>query len=260
MHRLWRWLIARHFTAGIPAALYRRVQTHLQDCPDCRTQFDRHLDWESLLPDAEQRVGARLVRQAEAQARAKAEASTQRQPIWAWGLASAAAAALLLIVVMPGEAPPEYQARGAQQLGQSSLRVLARPPGAAAFEPLRGPVPAGSELGFRVDNPEGHRQLLLLLRDATGELHNLYPAHSGGEPLALDGLAPGAALPEVFRPELPAGSVDLLALFTSQTVDLAELERLFADPDLETVARALSHRGRLQLKHFRVVVEDGGRR
>jgi len=253
MHALYRWLIARHFTATVPAAVYRSIHTHLDDCADCREHFARHLEWEALLPDASDRIGARMLRQAEAQA----SAEQSRRAVWGLSLATAAAAAAVLLFTFRQAEPTGLQARG--PAAQTRLEMEVRLPGAERFAASTTAFQPGSSLGFRLDNAAGHGFLVLVLLDSQGEVHLLYPAENGAMGRPLAGHPPGALLPDAFSPDLPAGPFHAVALLTATALSVDEVEQLLTKQPLEAARQQLERRGYAIVLQGRAAGrEDGG--
>jgi hypothetical protein len=256
MHALWRWLIALHFDNALPPWLVRGLLGHVETCAGCRAVLHRHLEWEALLPDADARVGRRLARQALAlHAR-----PTAPSPLWLGGLGLAASTAVVALWVALRPLPAEWQARGRDDVDSDRLQVLVKAPGGAAFAEAGAELRPGSELAFRVQTGPAQRWLLLFLVDSAGVVHNLYPARSDGQALRLDGLAPGAALPDAFAPVLPAGPVDVVALLAPEPVPASLVEKAIAEAGVPALARGLGALGQVQIQRLQVVGDDGGGR
>lgn len=251
MHRLVRWLIERHFIAGppfaggLPAPLFRAVRRHVDRCAGCREHYSRHIDWERLLPDAESRAGARLLREALALA-PRQIAAEQRGWLWGGSLAAVAAAALVVVLLRPAAEPPSLQPRGGEQPAASRLELLLRGGPAGPWLAVDRPVAADSELAFRLDNAERYPWLSLFIVDSSRQVHLLYPARAGEQPLAIGDWPAGALLPDAFSPELAPGAFTAVAIFSRQPIDLTAVERMISDRGLAAALAQWADRGRVQ--------------
>lgn len=257
MHGLARWLIKLHFTAapasgGLPGPLFRGVRRHVDRCAACREVYARHIDWERLLPDAAERTGARLLREALART---PEKKTAEQRSWLWGgsLAAVAAAALVLVLLRPapptpggaGSTTPDgMQTRGPAAISQ--LELLARPAADRPWAIVDAPIAADSELAFRLDNAERYPWLLLVIVDSGRQVHFLYPARPGQPPLAIGARAPGSMLPDAFSPALAPGPFTALVLFSHEQIQVDAVEQLIRQHGLTGALDQLASRGRAQ--------------
>jgi len=265
MHGLARWLIVRHFTArqpfcgGLPAPLFRAVRRHIDQCAGCREFYARHIDWESLLPDATDRAGGRLLREALART-PEQRAAEQRGWLWGSSLAAVATAALVVLLLRPAPNPSGLQARGGAAISQIELLTRVAPD--RPWSVADAPITATSELSFRLDNAEHFPWLLLIIVDSGRQVHFLYPARPGEPPLAIGDRALGAMLPDAFSPALVPGPFTTLALFSREPIQVDEVEQLIKQHGLAAALELLGGRGRAQ----RIaglwqapVVADGGR-
>jgi len=258
MHLLYRWLTKLHFTGAVPAPLYRALHAHMKDCAGCREHFARHLEWEALLPDAELSAGERMWRQAVALEAGRADG--RARAAWGFSLAgAAAAAAVLLLTLRSPEQPTGLQARGE---AETKIELLTSRAGQVSFV-RSSELETGGELAFTLDNAEGYAFLNLVILDARGEVHLLYPARGGESGLPIGGYPPGARLPDAFSPALPIGSAWVVVHFSHDPRPVDEVEAALRAGGVAEAQRQLAPRGRLQLLTLQVEgvdVEDGGDR
>lgn len=254
MEMLYQWLMTRHFTRGVPLFCYRALIRHLEGCNQCRERWARHLDWESLLPDANRRQGERLWRQALAQSQGPI-----KMALW-WLPAGAVAATCLLLLWIALPQTPEMQSRGSevQMAKHSFVQVLIKAPGGQKFYPLGQRIVIGSELAFRLENVVTDKYLLLLILDAQQQVHLLYPGKNGQQSISIH---QNQQLPDAFAPKLAPGPLHVVALFSERPLPVDALEETLLEFGVKQTTVMLKSRGRIDVKQAQAVVaEDGGSR
>jgi hypothetical protein len=223
-------LIDRHFARRSTAVAEGRLRVHLATCPDCRAYYDRHLLLERLDPS---RPGPqRRLRDALGLPR-RTRLLDRRVALSVAGLALAAAAALLAIGPWRSPVGQEFAVRG-NSSGEIGQLLVYRLPSTGAPQLVTDEFSARDQLGFAYRNLTARRYLAVFAVDEHQHVYWYHPAWTSAashpRSIAAETGPLLHELPEAISHDLDGHSLQIVALFTDQPLDVQEVERALATP------------------------------
>lgn len=238
-------LIDKLFVSGLWRWRWRRLRSHLAECAHCRAYYDRVARvWQAMGPGATPRVVAESLAED-----LLLKVGARPSPRWTRALAGAALAAAVALVLVIGLRPGapvvgEWRERGLEArrargvrafciggLGQDMLLVRAaassvRTDGAPAE--LRCRLEDSLQFAYTLGpGPGAAEHLVLVGRDATGQLHWYSAPPENGPAIALRAGVQDEPLPASVRLGVrhPAGRVVVDAFFAERPLAAAEVRR-----------------------------------
>lgn len=233
-----RRLVRRHFARQLEPQEETALRAHLPDCARCRSLYDRHLLYETLVRGdrrpAVERIAAGL-------GLGPAPPTPGRALLAPWSLAGLTAAAGVLLIV--AVAHRRSDVAGVADVADNSRQFLARGRAAVAGHsqievykvhgsdrPVAadGKIAARDELAFAYRNPRAYKHLLLFGVDENRNVYWFHPAwvDPARPPLAIT-IAPGAApreLGEAVRHDLRGRTLRVVGLFTNAPISVTAVE------------------------------------
>lgn len=227
-----RSLVERHFAHGLASAIAPRdehaLRGHLGACASCRALYQRYLllaRFDRRIPSAEDRLARGL-------------GLARRRP-WARPMAIALSLAAVLVALHLGrELRPEharagdadYTARGGAPADDDPALYVYRVAGGGPPLPvLDGAIRRSDELAFAYRNRAGWQRLLVYAVDEAGRVYWYHPgwtdAATAPAAVAIDGGPERHELAEAVAQPLPAGRIQIHAIFTDEAIDVQAIER-----------------------------------
>jgi hypothetical protein len=241
-----RRLIDSHFAGTIAPREERAMRSHLGECAECRTYYERHLVVASLDPRAiraEQRIATGL------------GLGPRRARGGTWTAAMALATAAFALFVMQSRTSLDFTPRGLHASAKPSFFAYRIDP-AGKLDAQGGTIRATDDLAFAYTNPEGLRRLLVFGVDEHRHVYWYYPAWSdpSADPHAI-AVDPGVdlrELPEAIRHEIDGDRLTIRAVFLDRDMSVRQVEQWVADPrtsDAPLPATAYEERVNLNVEH-----------
>jgi len=217
-----RSLVDRHFNGAISPVAEHVLRGHLAGCPGCRERYERYL----LLGQLDPRMPSSEERLARGLGLSRRRSAWPRSAVLVLGLA----AAVLLVLQPRARDQPSYLARGAAIADPDQALYIYRIAAGAEPRPvLDGAIRASDELAFAYRNRRGWPCLMVYALDEAHRVYWYHPAwtETASTPVAVPIEAGGERheLPDAIAQPLPAGRIQLHALFTDDCIDVRAVEQ-----------------------------------
>jgi len=217
--------IDRHFAGRISVADERRMRTHLADCADCQSYYERHLVLAEIDPEAlttEQRIASGLG--------LSPRRASPLLPVYAG--VSLAVCGLVLLLFAPWKGHDAdagvFSARGAALTPAPAELVVYRAQAGGAPERVERSIKRSDELMFAYRNDKGFRYLLVFAVDESKQIYWYYPGWSDPnttpDAVSIDKASKLVELPDAVSHELTGRKLRMFAVFSDTSRSVRDIE------------------------------------